>query len=64
MKHAKRRIKVGETLMDVAKYLLTIGFIGGIFTEKINVISGIVIILSVVIIGVVAFFIIPPEKED
>ncbi|MBI4679673.1 MAG: hypothetical protein HY753_00280 [Nitrospirae bacterium] len=50
--------------MDVCKYLLTIGLIGGILTEKISPISAIVIVVAVIIFFVVAFFTIPPEKEE
>jgi len=64
MKHAKRRQKAGEMLMDVSKYLLTIGLIGGILTEKINPVSSIIIVISVTIFFVLAFFTIPPEKEE
>jgi|Deesub1362A_J573_1020465.scaffolds.fasta_scaffold07603_3 uncharacterized membrane protein len=64
MKHYKRRISAGQMLMDVTKYLLTIGFIGGILTERLNIITGISIVIVSVILFVVAFFTIPPEREE
>lgn len=50
--------------MDVTKYLLTIGLIGGLLTDKIAVISGISIVLVAVVLFLIAFFTIPPEKEE
>jgi uncharacterized membrane protein len=64
MKHSKRRISAGEMLMDVTKYLLTIGFIGGILTEKIDIVSGIFIVIGAIILFLIAFFTIPPEEKE
>lgn len=64
MKHQKRRISAGQMLMDVTKYLLTIGFIGGILTDKLNIITGISIVVGAIILFLIAFFTIPPEREE
>jgi len=64
MKHRKRRTSAGEMLMDVTKYLITVGLIGGILTDKISFISGISIFIIAIIIFLIAFFTIPLESED
>jgi len=51
-------------LMDVTKYLITVGLIGGILTDKISFISGISIFIIAIIIFLIAFFTIPLESED
>lgn len=47
--------------MDVTKYLLTIGLIGGVITEKVDLISGMLIVFISVAVFLIAFFTIPPE---
>lgn len=64
MRHSKRRHKIGEMVIDIAKYLITVGLIGGIFTDKVSFVMGIIIICIVITISLVGFFIIPPDKED
>ncbi|MFQ5648933.1 MAG: hypothetical protein ACE5IY_03240 [bacterium] len=56
-----RRRELGRMLLDVAKYLATVGLIGGILTGGLSFISALVITLTVLFIIVVAFFIIPPK---
>ena len=50
-------------LMDVTKYLLTIGLIGGILTYKLTPLSAILIIFAVIILFMAAYFTIPLEEE-
>ncbi|MBI5787978.1 MAG: hypothetical protein HZA78_03880 [Candidatus Schekmanbacteria bacterium] len=64
MKHSQRRQKAGEMLMDVTKYLLTIGLISGILTDKLTPVTAIFISLAVIISFVIAFFVIPPKMEE
>lgn len=64
MKHDRRRTKIGEMVVDVAKYLLTIGFIGNIFVEKISVVSGIITMGVVIILTLIGFYTIPPERKE
>ncbi len=64
MKHIKRRYEAGKMLMDVTKYLLTIGLIGGVITNKITSLSAVFIIVAVIILFAVAYFTIPPDKEE
>lgn len=63
MKYSKRRYEAGKMLMDVTKYLLTIGLIGGILTNKLTSLSAILIIFAVIILFIVAYFTIPSEEE-
>jgi len=44
--------------------ILTIGLIGGILTEKVNILSGILIVIAAIILFVIAFFTIPPVEEE
>lgn len=62
MKYRKRRISTGEMMMDVTKYLFTVGLVGGILTNKVNILSGILMGILVILFFVVAFFTIPPEN--
>lgn len=64
MKHSKRRQKTGEMLMDVSKYLLTVGLIGSVLSDKFDFQSGIFVVIATIIIFMIAFFTIPPEKEE
>ena len=64
MKHIKRRYEAVKMLMDVTKYLLTIGLIGGVITNKITSLSAVFIIVAVIILFTVAYFTIPPDKEE
>lgn len=51
-------------LMDIAKYLATVGFIGSLVAEKLSFVVGISIFAAVIILVIVAFYIIPPKKGD
>ena len=64
MKHDDRRKELGKMFMDVAKYLATVGLIGGFLTEKLTYHGGFGITIVVLILLLVAFYIIPPKKEE
>ncbi|GAB4534517.1 MAG: hypothetical protein Fur0020_01210 [Thermodesulfovibrionia bacterium] len=51
-------------LMDVVKYLLTAGLIGSALTDKFDYKSGISVVISALIVYLIAFFTIPPEREE
>ncbi|MBI1745556.1 MAG: hypothetical protein HYR55_03100 [Acidobacteria bacterium] len=61
MKHEDRRKELGKMLMDIAKYLATVGFIGSLFTDKLDILTGTTIFISVITLVVTAFYIIPPK---
>ncbi len=50
-------------LMDVAKYLTTVGLIGGILTNELTTITGLAVTIVVAVLVVVAFYVIPPKKK-
>ncbi|MDI6728496.1 MAG: hypothetical protein QMD44_06165 [Thermodesulfovibrionales bacterium] len=64
MKHEDRRKEAGKMLMDITKYLITVGLIGGILTEKMTFVSGAIFVVTAIIIFIVALFTIPPKKEE
>ena len=64
MKNADRRKELGRMLMDVAKYLATVGLIGGILTNKLTALTGLAITMMVAILVIVAFYVIPPKKGE
>jgi hypothetical protein len=58
-----RRLELGKMLLDVAKYLATVGLIGGFLTNTLTAPSGLLIAVVVVMLVIVAFYVIPPRKE-
>ncbi|MBI4753563.1 hypothetical protein HY793_04240 [Candidatus Desantisbacteria bacterium] len=64
MKHEDRRKELGKMLMDIAKYLATVGFIGNLLAgEKINTGVSVAIIVTVGLLVFIAFYTIPSKKE-
>lgn len=63
MRHSKRRQETGKMLMDVVKYLLTVGLVGSALSDKFDVKTVIFVIIAGVVIYLIAFFTIPPEQE-
>lgn len=49
-------------LLDVAKYLATVGLIGGFLTNSLTAPSGLLIAVVVLVLVIGAFYIIPPKK--
>ncbi len=63
MKHEDRRKELGKMLMDVAKYLATVGLIGSILTNSLTIYGGVAITIIVVSLILIAFYIIPPKRK-
>ena len=64
MKHEDRRRELGKMLMDIAKYLATVGFIGNLLAGKnIDIVVSVANFVTVVILVVIAFYTIPSKKE-
>jgi len=63
MKHEDRRREAGKMLMDVTKYLLTVGVIGGALTEKVSVATALALFGIAVLVFVIGFYAIPAKKE-
>ena len=59
----KRKI-FGQMLVDIVKYLMTVIVIGSIFAENINFKASVIGIIMAIFIGIIAFFVIPNDKED
>ncbi|MBI4746614.1 MAG: hypothetical protein HY786_08785 [Deltaproteobacteria bacterium] len=63
MRHEDRRKELGKMLMDVAKYLATVGLIGSVLTNSLNIYGGITITVIIIALVLIAFYTIPPKKE-
>ena len=63
MKHGERRKEIGKMFVDVAKYVLTVAFIGRIFTEEVSLKLTILTTVIVTVSLIIGFFTIPPERE-
>ncbi len=57
-----RRKELGKMFMDIAKFLATGGLVSGIITNKLTFLNGLVIIIVVVMLGLIAYFTIPPKS--
>jgi len=64
MKHEDRRKESGKMLMDVTKYLLTVGIVGGVLTEKLSYFTGAILFIIAVVVFIVGFYSIPPKREE
>ncbi|MCH8316890.1 MAG: hypothetical protein IIA88_00090 [Bacteroidetes bacterium] len=63
MKHQERRREAGKMFIDIAKYIVTVGVIGGIVFEKITVIMAIAIFIAAIISFITGIRIIPPNNK-
>lgn len=64
MRDKTRRTELGKMLIDVAKYVVTIVVVGGLFSERIDfgtVVLGIVLAIGFALIG---FHVIPQEEDN
>lgn len=64
MKNEDRRKELGKMLMDIAKYLATVGFIGSLLTDRLNIVSGVSIFTAVIVLVIVSFYTIPSKKGE
>jgi hypothetical protein len=55
--------KLARCSLDVAKYIVTVGIIGGVLTEKMSVIAASAIFIVAIISFIIGFYTIPPKKE-
>ncbi len=64
MKDRTRRLEIGRTLIDVAKYVATIVVVGGLVSNRVdlpNVLIGIVVVFG---LGIIGFLAIPQDEEQ
>lgn len=59
MKHKERRKEIGKMFIDVAKYVLTVAFIGRLFTEQLSLKLTIATTIVVIVSLIIGFFTIP-----
>jgi len=64
MKHRDRRKELGKMLMDISKYLVTVGLVGGIIADKLYSVLGIIMFVLADVSAIIGFYIIPEAKED
>lgn len=64
MKHRDRRKELGKMLMDISKYLVTVGLVGGIIADKLYSVLGVIMFVLAVVSAIIGFYIIPDAKED
>lgn len=63
MKHEDRRHELGKMLLDISKYIVTVGVIGSFITDKLTFNVGAIIIIIAIIIMIAGYYIIPPKKK-
>lgn len=61
-KHNNRRREIGKMLLKVIEYVLTIALIGRILTDKITLKTTLGVAVTVIVVLVIAFFIIPSKQ--
>ncbi len=64
MRHRDRRKELGKMLMDISKYLVTVGLVGGIIADKLYSVLGIIMFVLAVVSAIIGFYIIPEVKEE
>ena len=62
MVHEDRRKEAGKMFIDVAKYIVTVGIIGNILSEKMSVTAAAAIFTVAIISFIIGFYTIPPRK--
>ena len=64
MPYKERRRETGKMLMDIAKYIATVGIVGGTLTERMTYQMAAALVFSAVVAFVLGFYTIPPGKEE
>ena len=63
MEQYNRRQEIGKVLLDVSKYLVTAGVVGGILSEKLTFVFGLTLFVIAIVIFIIGAYTIPPGKE-
>ena len=63
MKYYKRREEAGKMLLDISKYLITVGVIGSFIGEGISVILALCLLAIAAIAFIVGFYSIPENNK-
>ncbi|MBI4689500.1 MAG: hypothetical protein HY754_04415 [Nitrospirae bacterium] len=64
MKHKDRRKEIGKALVDIGKYFITVGLVGGVLMDKLTILIGSIMFILAVLSFIVGFYVIPETKED
>ncbi len=62
MKHEDRRKEAGRMFIDISKYIITVGVIGNIVSEKVSALAAVSIFTVAIISFVMGFYTIPPKR--
>jgi hypothetical protein len=63
MSNEKRRNKLGEMFLDIAKYLATVGLIGSILQKQFEFLPWLFTGLVIGVLTILGFYVIPSDKE-
>lgn len=63
MQDRTKRVELGRLFNDVAKYAATIIVVGGLVSERVDLLNVIIGILMVFGLGIIGFTVIPEDKE-
>jgi hypothetical protein len=64
MRHEDRRREAGRMFIDIAKYIATVGVIGGLLSEKMTPAIATALIAVAISSFIIGFYTIPPRKEN
>lgn len=64
MKHEDRRKEAGKMFIDISKYIVPVGIVGGILYEKISITLACAIFVVAIASFIIGFYTIPPKKEE
>ncbi|MEW6102967.1 MAG: hypothetical protein AB1630_03975 [bacterium] len=64
MKQEDRRKEAGKMILDITKYLVTVGIIGGLIFEKMPFKVAIVLLIIAITLFIIGFYTIPSKKEE
>lgn len=62
MLHEDRRKEAGKMFLDISKYIVTAGLVGGLVAENMPVATAFAIFIVAVVVFLVGFYTIPPKK--
>lgn len=59
----ERRKELGKMILDVTKYLLTVGIIGSTITASITLPMAVLLFVLALVMAVIGFYVIPKKEE-
>jgi len=64
VRHQDRRKEAGKMFIDISKYIITVGVVGGMAFEKVSVQTAIAIFMVAILSFITGFYMIPPKEEQ